>query len=91
MRITIYNSIASNYERINKKEQAIEYIKLSTNLEDAFNIKAEHNNIFYLTWKELILSEKYSEALKYLLKVEKDIYDEYTIEKILKRKKSIIK
>ena len=37
-RINIFNSIASTYEKLNKKEQAIEYIKLSFNLEE-YNIK----------------------------------------------------
>ena len=95
LRITIYNSIATNYERINKREQAIEYMKLSSNLEETFNIKGEHknkyNNICYITGKQLILSEKYSEALKYLLKVEKNMNDEYSIDKIFKREKIDIK
>ena len=91
-RILIFNSIASTYEKLNKKEQAIEYIKLSFNLEEKYNLKVEYNNskyngIIFLVGKQLILSGNYKEALKYLLKVEKNIYDEYNIEKIIKSEK----
>ena len=90
-RIIIFNSIASTYEKLNKKEQAIEYIKLSFNLEEKYKIKAEYknkyNDIIFLAGKQLILLENYNEALKYLLKVEKNLYEEYNIEKIIKRGK----
>ena len=90
-RIIIYNSIASAYEKLNKKEQAIEYIKLSFNLQEKNNIEIENktkfNDIIFLTGKQLILLGNYKEALKYLLKVEKNIYDEYNIEKIIKKGK----
>lgn len=90
-RVTIFNSIASTYEKLNKKEQAIEYIKLSFNLEEKHDIKIEnknkYNDIIFTAGKQLILSGNYNEALKYLLKVEKNIYEEYSIEKIIKRSK----
>ena len=90
-RIIIYNSIASAYEKLNKKEQAIEYIKLSFNVQEKYNIntefKSKYNDIIFLTGKQSILLGNYKEALKYLLKVEKNIYNEYNIEKILKKGK----
>ena len=90
-RIIIFNSIALSYEKLNKKEQAIEYIKLSFNLEEKNNIKTENqnkfNDIFFLAGKQLILLGNYKEAIKYLLKVENNIFEEYKIRKILKRKK----
>ena len=91
LRINIFNSIASTYEKLNKKEQAIEYIKLSFNLEDKNNINIENknksNDIIFMAGKQLILSGNYNEALKYLTKAEKNIYEEFCVEKILKRGK----
>ena len=90
-RIIIFNSIATVYEKLNKREQAIEYIKLSFNLEDKYNIKSEYknkfNDIIFLAGRQLLLLGNYKEALKYFFKVEKNIYEQYSIEKILKRKK----
>ena len=90
-RISIFNSIAIIYNKLNKKEQAIEYIKLSSNLEQKYNLKVDYkskyNDIFFLTGKQLILQGNYKDALKYLLKVEKNKSEEYSIDKILNRKK----
>ncbi len=74
-RIALMNDIAITYEKLNKIEQAIEYIRLGINLEETCGNEGDYewkyNGIFYSAGKQLMVLEQYEEALKYLVKVEK--------------------
>ena len=90
-RISLMNDIAITYEKLNKIEQAIEYIRLGINLEETCGNEGDYewkyNGIFYSAGKQLMILEQYNEALKYLIKVEKKMYDELNIGKIIARNK----
>lgn len=91
IRIHLMNNIAILYQKLNKIEQAIEYTRLGINLEDTYGHQGEYdaryNNIFFSAGNQLMILEQYEEALKYLLKVENKIYDQYQVGKIIQRKK----
>ena len=90
-RVSIMNDIAITYEKMNKVEKAIEYIRLGINLEETYknegNYDAKYNNIFYSAGKQLMILEQYEEAIKYLTKVESKMYSNYKINKIIARKR----
>ena len=90
-RVSIMNDIAITYEKLNKVEKAIEYIRLGINLEETYGNEgyydAKYNNIFYSAGKQLMILEQYEEAIKYLTKVESKMYSNYKINKIIARKR----
>ena len=91
IRISLMNNIALLYQKLNKIEQAVEYIRLGINLEDTYGHKGDYdsryNNIFFSAGNQLMLLEQYDEALKYLLKVENKIYDQFQVGAIIRRQK----
>lgn len=91
LRIDIMKNIANSYQKLDKIDKSIEFLRLAINLEDSKNIvdtdQYKYDELYYLIGNHLFIVEKFNEAIKYLCKLELLYCKKYSINDVLKTKK----